>query len=126
MKPRSLFIKYIQTQSNYQEPMTPKSERNIRVAATSKIWSFATGMLALCIPLAAVTKSGAILPIAVLSGAAVGTVAVWRSSDNQSRNSLLSTNSIKILEQRVANLETICNNQELDLQRKIEQLEAKD
>lgn len=106
--------------------MTPKSERNIRVAATSKIWSFATGMLALCIPLSAATKSGVILPLAVLSGAAVGTVAVWRSSDNQSRNSLLSTNSIKILEQRVANLETICNNQELDLQRKIEQLEAKD
>lgn len=106
--------------------MTPKSERNIRVAATSKIWSFATGMLALCIPLSAVTKSGAILPLAVLSGAAVGTVAVWRSSDNQSRNSLSSTNSIKMLEQRVANLETICNSQELDLQRKIEQLEAKD
>jgi hypothetical protein len=41
--------------------MTPKSERNIRVAATSKIWSFATGMLALCIPLSSVTKSGAIL-----------------------------------------------------------------
>lgn len=81
-------------------------------------------MLALCIPLSAVT-SGA-MPLAVLSDAAVGTVAFWRSLDNQSRNSPLLTDSIKILEQHVANLKTICNNQELDLQRKIGQLESKD
>jgi hypothetical protein len=106
--------------------MARKPETDIRVAATSKIWGFATGMLALCIPLSAVTKSGAILPLAVMSGAAVGTVAVWRGSDNQSRNKPLLTNSIKELEQRVANLETICSNQELDLQNKIKQLESKD
>ena len=106
--------------------MAPKPERNIRVAATSKIWSIATGMLALCIPLSAVTKSGAILPLAVISGAAVGTVAVWRSSDSRSRSSSLLTNSIKTLEERVANLETICSHQELDLQRKIKQLESED
>ena len=105
--------------------MTSKSERNIRVAATSKIWTFATGMLAICIPLSVVTKSGAILPLAVISGADVGTVAVWRSSNNQSRNPLL-TNSIKTLEQRIINLETICSNQELDLHSKIKQLEPKD
>lgn len=106
--------------------MTSKSERNIRVAATSKIWTFATGMLAICIPLSAVTKSGAILPLAVISGAAVGTVAVWRSSNNQSRNNPLLTDSIKTLEQRIVNLETICSNQELDLHSKIKQLEPKD
>lgn len=105
--------------------MTPKSEKNIRVAATSKIWTFATGMLAICIPLSAVTRSGAILPLAVISGAAVGTVAVWRSSNNQSRNPLL-TDSIKTLEQRIVNLETICSNQELDLHSKIKQLDSKD
>ena len=82
-------------------------------------------MLAICIPLSAVTKSGAILPLAVISGAAVGTVAVWRSSNNQSRNPLL-TDSIKTLEQRIVNLETICSNQELDLHSKIKQLEPKD
>ncbi len=105
--------------------MTPKSERKIRVAATSKIWSFATGMLAICIPLASVTKSGAILPLAVISGAAVGTVAVWRSSERQPRSPLL-TNNIKTLEERVTNLETIWSSQELDLQSKIKQLESKD
>ena len=106
--------------------MAPKPDKDIRVAATSKIWAFATGMLAICIPLTAVTRSGAILPIVVISGATVGTVAVWRRSDNQSRNSPLLTNSIKELEQRVANLEIICSSQELDLQNKIKQLESRD
>jgi len=105
--------------------MKPKAKRDVRVAATSKIWTFATGMLAICIPLSAVTKSGAILPLAVISGAAVGTVAVWRNSEQQSRSPLL-TNNIKTLEQRVTNLETIWSNQELDLQSKIKQLDSKD
>lgn len=105
--------------------MARKFEKDIRVAATSKIWVLATGMLAICIPLSAVTKSGAILPLAVISGAAVGTVAVWRSSDNQPKNSSLLTNSVKELEQRVGNLEIICSSQELDLQNKIKQLESK-
>jgi hypothetical protein len=106
--------------------MARKSETDIRVAATSKIWGIATAMLALCIPLSAVTRSGPILPLAVISGAAVGTVAVWRSSDNQSKTSPLLTNSIKELQQRVANLEIICSSQELDLLNKIKQLESKD
>ncbi len=96
---------------------------DIRVSATSRIWGIATAMLALCIPLAAVTNSGAILPLAVILGSAIGTVAVWRSSNNQLRNSSLSTNSVKELEQRVANLEIICSSQELDLQKKLKQLE---
>lgn len=106
--------------------MARKSERDIRVAATSKIWGIATGMLALCIPLSTFTRSGPILPLAVISGAAVGTVAVWRSSDNKSKTNPLLTNSIKELEQRVANLEIICSSQELDLLNKIKQLESKD
>ncbi len=106
--------------------MARKPETDIRVAATSKIWGIATAMLALCIPLSAVTRSGPILPLAVISGAAVGTVAVWRSSDNQSKTSPLLTNSIKELQQRVANLEIICSSQELDLLNKIKQLESKD
>ena len=106
--------------------MSRKFERDVRVTATSKIWTIATGMLAICIPLVAVTRSGAILPLAVISGAAVGTVAVWRSSNNQSNNSLLLTHKIKELEQRLANLEIICSSQELDLQNKIRQLESKD
>lgn len=105
--------------------MAHKPEKDIRVAATSRIWVFATGMLAICIPLTSVTRSDAILPIIVISGATVSTVAVWRRSDNQLRTSL-STNNIKQLEQRIANLEIICSSQELDFRSKIEHLESKD
>jgi hypothetical protein len=103
--------------------MAHKPEKDIRVAATSRMWGFATGMLAICIPLSAVTRSGAILPIVVVSAAAVSTVAVWRRPDNHSRNAPLLTNSIKALEQRVANLEIICSSQELDVHSQIKQLD---
>jgi hypothetical protein len=106
--------------------MKSQSERNIRVAATSKIWTFATGMLAICIPLVAITRSGPILPLAVITGAAAGTYVVWRDSENQSRNNPLLTSNMKELEQRIANLEMIVSHQELELDHKIKQLESKD
>lgn len=105
--------------------MKSQHEKDIRVAATSKIWTFATGMLAICIPLSAVTRSGPILPLAAIAGAAAGTYVVWRDPENQLKNNLL-TGDVKKLEQRIANLETIISNQELDLDRKIKQLESKD
>jgi uncharacterized small protein (DUF1192 family) len=100
-------------------------QKDIRLAATSKIWTFATGMLAICIPLSAVTRSGPILPLAVITGATAGTYVVWRNPENQSRNNL-SPGTVKELEQRIANLEAIVSHQELDLDRKIKQLESKD
>lgn len=103
--------------------MKNKFERDIRLAATSKIWSYATGMLAICIPLVGITRSP-ILPLAVITGAAAGTYVVWRS-DNQPRSPLL-TSSVKELEQRVANLETIISTQELDLEHKIKRLNSKE
>lgn len=107
--------------------MARKPERDIRVASTSRIWGFATAMLVICIPLVAITgRSGAILPLAVIAGAAIGTVAVWHGSNNQSKTSPLLTNSIKDLEQRMANIEIICSSQELDFQSKIKQLESRD
>ncbi len=106
--------------------MAKKPKKDIRVAAISSIWGIATGMLALCVPLSAITRSGALLPIAIISGAAVSTLAVWRGGDEETQNNLLLSSSIKQLEQRVENLETICINQELDLQRQIKQLESRD
>ena len=106
--------------------MARKSEKGSRFAATSIIWGFATVMLAICIPLVQNNGSATILPLAVILGASVSTVAVCRGSDNQSRNSPLLTNSIKELEHRMSNLEIICSSQELDLQSKIKQLESRD
>lgn len=103
--------------------MNSKPEKDIRVAATSKIWAFATGMLAICIPLAGVTRSGPILPLAAIAGAATGTYFVWR--DDSKQKSLANSDS-KQLEQRVANLEAIVSDREFELERKIKQLESRD
>jgi hypothetical protein len=104
--------------------MNSKSEKDTRVAATSKIWAFATGMLAICIPLSSVTRSGTILPLAAIAGAATGTYFVWRDSENQHKS--LAASDAKQLEQRIANLETIVSDREFELERKIKQLESKD
>jgi hypothetical protein len=104
--------------------MNSKPEKDTRVAATSKIWAFATGMLAICIPLSSVTRSGTILPLAAIAGAATGTYFVWRDSENQHKS--LAASDAKQLEQRIANLETIVSDREFELERKIKQLESKD
>ena len=48
-----------------------------KIGTTAIIWGFSTGMLAICIPLVSMTKSGVILPLAVILGATVSTVVVW-------------------------------------------------
>lgn len=99
--------------------MSPPSERDIRVTITTRIWGLATGMLGICVPIVAITEN-AIVPIAVVVGATVGTLIVWRNYDYKP------TNKVKELEQRVANLETISSSQELELINTIKQLESKD
>lgn len=76
-----------------------------RVAATSVIWGVSAGMLAISIPLVIVTKTGAIIPLATIIGAAVATFAVW----NPDKNS-----QVKQLEERIAFLETIVTTEDSD------------
>jgi hypothetical protein len=97
---------------------------DFRVAATSKIWGTTVGILALCIPLSVVTRSGAILPLAAIGGAAAGTVAVWRSDEKKSQPNALQQQKIELLETRIANLETIISSNDFELHMKIQQLEA--
>lgn len=108
------------------DPVDTDLQRDIRIAATSKIWGFATGMLAICIPLTAVAKGNPILPLAVITGAAVGTAAVWQSSDKKSLNGTLPKNNLEALEERIANLEIIIGTQEINLQQKLKQLDSTD
>ncbi len=103
-----------------------EEHQDVRVAATSRIWGIAVGMLAICIPLSAVTKSGPILPLATLTVAAVGTAAVWRSDDKKSKSNSLPEQKVELLEQRIANLETIVSSEDFDLRMKIKQLELSD
>ena len=80
------------------------TESNAQVRATTTIWGCAVGMLGVCIPLVAITESGAFLPLLVILSAAGGTFAVWRSSSQRKE---IETRSLKALEERVMNLETI-------------------
>jgi hypothetical protein len=102
----------------------PEQSQDIRVAATSRIWGIAIGMLAICIPLSAATRSGAILPLATIGGAAAGTFAVWRSHDKKSLDKILSQPQLQQIEERLANLETIVSSDDFDLQMKMKRLEA--
>lgn len=65
-----------------------------KIAATAIIWGFATGMLAICIPLVSITESGTILPLAVILGATASTVVVWLSSNQQSAKSSINNDKI--------------------------------
>jgi hypothetical protein len=98
-----------------------KSEKDIRVTTTQKIWSYATGMLALSLIFAPM-KNNVILPLAVVAGAAGSTVFVWQS-DKKSKKSL-QPHQLQQLEERVANLEAIAGTNDLDLQLKIKSLES--
>ncbi|NJM72043.1 MAG: hypothetical protein HC862_18685 [Scytonema sp. RU_4_4] len=92
---------------------------------TYVIWGFATGMFALCIPLAALTRGAAIIPAAVALGAGAGTVAVWRS-DRHSKHRLAAEQKVQLLEERIANLEAIASSAELEIQHQFKQLELQD
>ncbi len=97
---------------------------DIRVATTGKIWGMTVGILALCIPLSVVTRSGPVLPLAAIAGATASTVVMWRSDEKKSQINYQSQQHIELLEQRIANLETIGSSHDLDLQIKIQQLET--
>ncbi len=98
-----------------------EQEKDIRVTTTHKIWSYATGMLALCL-IFSPARNGIILPLAVVAGAAGSTVYVWRS-DKKSKESL-QPNQLQQIEERLANLETIAASNDLNFQMRIKQLES--
>ncbi len=82
------------------------SGKGALIGNTAIIWAFATGMLAICIPLVSMTKTGLILPLAVILVAGIGTAIVWLSPAQQGRKISELTNTIEVLEQRVLTLET--------------------
>jgi hypothetical protein len=83
------------------------TESDPKVRATAAIWGCAIGMLGVCIPLVAITKSGVLLPLLVLLGAGGGTAAVWFAPDKRQQEELRLNQTVKALEERVINLETI-------------------
>jgi len=103
----------------------PQSDepQDIRYKMTSTVWGYATGMLGISIPLAAITESG-LIPFAVVAGTAVATVAIWGGFGNKTLGELPS-DQIRQLEERLANLETIVSYEEdNNLKLKIQQLKS--
>lgn len=101
-------------------PKPPEKFKDVRLSVTSKIWAYATGMLAICIPLSAATDSGVILPITVISGATIGTASVWKFSNQNSTDRNRTSDKFKELEGRIADLETIIASDNLNWQQSIE------
>jgi hypothetical protein len=97
-----------------------KSSRDIRLPATSIIWGFAMGMLAICLPLSNDTDRGVVISIGIVSAATVSTVGIWRSSDKKSATSIEPPEPIKELQERIANLEMIATSNSSDWQRQIQ------
>ncbi|MBL1178393.1 hypothetical protein [Pantanalinema sp. GBBB05] len=83
------------------------TERDPRVRATAAIWGCAIGMFGICIPLTAITNSGVVLPLLVLLGAGGGTAAVWLAPNKRQQAEIHLAQTVKALEERVMNLETI-------------------
>ena len=98
-----------------------EQKKDIRVASTQKIWSYATGMLALCL-IFAPARNGVILPLSVVLGAAGSTTYVWRSAQKSQES--LHPNQMQQIEERLANLETIAASNDWNLQMRIKQLES--
>lgn len=82
-------------------------ESNPKVRATAAIWGCAIGMLGVCIPLVAITNSGIVLPLLVILSAGGGTVAVWLAPERRQKEEMRLLQTVKALEERVVNLETI-------------------
>ena len=97
-----------------------KKAKDIRLIATSKIWSLAIGMFAICIPLSEATNSGPILPLAVVVGTTLGTASVWRASTEESTSDRQTSEKIKQLEGRIADLETIITSEEINWRNSLE------
>lgn len=95
-----------------------------RIQSTSIIWGCAVGMFALCIPLVRITKGAAIIPVAIALGAGAGTVAVWRPDRQTQNRSEHEQQSIRSLEERIANLETIASHGKLDTQYQSKSLDS--
>ena len=98
------------------EKKLSKNSQDIRLKATQQIWFFAIGMLAICIPLATVTNSGSILPIAVIVGTSLATVSIWRVPQEKSNNKGQVLQTIKKLEERITNLEIIVTSENINWQ----------
>lgn len=54
--------------------------QGVKIGSTAIIWTLATGMMAISIPIVKMTDSGIILPVVVVIGVSLSTIAIWLST----------------------------------------------
>lgn len=54
--------------------------QGVKIGSTAIIWSLATGMMAISIPIIKMTGTGIVLPLAVIIGVSLSTIAIWLST----------------------------------------------
>jgi hypothetical protein len=89
--------------------MSDSTQQDIRVVVISRIWAYATGMIALSILFAGPGRDWKVilLPATIASGAALSTIVVWGKSNPHQRDFLPPTENLAALKQRIEDLETI-------------------
>jgi hypothetical protein len=106
----------------FQTKQTTETE-DVRIKATTRIWTFAMIMLGLCVPFiyqAAtmgywLVAAAVVVPVCVVVAAGFATAAVWGAFGQ--RQIAPSTNDLKQLEERMANLEITCYGSALQSQK---------
>lgn len=99
-------------QPEESEIKTAEKTPNIRVAATTRIWSLATGMFALWM-IFSPAKNNVIVPVVIASSAAAGSAFVWLSDENSSES--LEEYQVKKIERRLEKLETIAAAEDFEM-----------
>lgn len=90
----------------------PEKTTDIRVAATTRIWSLATGMFALWM-IFSPTKDNVTVPVVIASSAAVGSAFVWLSDEKLSDS--LEEEQVEKIERRLDKLETIAAAEDFEM-----------
>lgn len=94
------------------EPRKNEKTTDIRVAATTRIWSFATGMFAFWM-IFSPAKSNITVPVILASSAAAGTAFVWISEQESSES--LEEEQVEEIERRLKKLETIAASEDFEM-----------
>ncbi|MBE9229284.1 hypothetical protein IQ264_28160 [Phormidium sp. LEGE 05292] len=90
----------------------PEKTTDIRVAATTKIWSLATGMFAFWM-IFSPAKDNVTVPVVIASSAAVGSAFVWLSDEKLSDS--LEEEQVEKIERRLDKLETIAAAEDFEM-----------
>lgn len=105
--------------------MAASNEKDIRVTVISKIWAYATASIALSVLFAGPGRSWKVilLPSTIALGATISTIAIWGKS-NRRHDSLLPSENLAELRQRIENLEEIVASSNIPVEYRLTQFDG--